>query len=274
MGIGLKREHYEEVAILSEKVDFLEVHAENFMVSGGKLLDFLLKVRSVIDISLHCVAISLGSAFGIDVEYLHNLKNLINVLNPFLVSDHLSWSKTNQHYLPDLIPVPYNKESLDLFCRNVDYVQNFLNIDILIENPSSYLQYKSSNYSESFFLNKIANKTGAGILLDINNLFVSCFNHGWDINCYLQELDFKYIKQIHLAGHSNVKLPSGNILKIDTHNAAISGEVWNIYDKFLALSNELCPPTLIEWDANVPSVEILLKEAQKVHEHVALQICK
>ncbi len=262
LGIGLRRPHYD--AIISEdpkEIDWVEVHSENFFMQGGPALNLLTEVRKKYPISLHGIGLSLGSAEGLDTNHLLLLKNLIESIDPFLVSEHLSWGKIGQTYLHDLLPIPYNDETMQVFCQNINIAQDYLQREILIENPSSYIEFTESTYGEAEFLTTVAEKTGAKILLDVNNIYVSCFNHGWNTKEYLGAIPTKLVKEIHIAGHSNKNLGNENIFKIDTHDNYVCKEVWELYS--LAIKRFGVLPTLLEWDNNIPDFNVLASEIAK-----------
>jgi uncharacterized protein (UPF0276 family) len=263
IGIGLRRPHYQDILEQKPKVDWFEVHSENYLIDGGVALAMLSSVRKDYPISMHGVGLSLGSAQGIENLHLARLKKLADNLDPFLISEHLSWNYVDNVYLPDLVPVPYTDEAMQTFCNNIEQTQNFLKRQILIENPSSYIEYVASNYSESEFLAKIASKSGAGILLDVNNIYVSCVNHGWDARAYINAIPKNFVKEIHLAGHS-VKTIKDQKLLIDTHDNFVCQEVWELYA--LAIQRFGNVPTLLEWDANIPELAVLVNEALKARE--------
>lgn len=263
IGIGLRRPHYQDILEQKPKVDWFEVHSENYLIDGGVALVMLSSVREDYPISMHGVGLSLGSAQGIENSHLARLKKLADNLDPFLISEHLSWNYVDNVYLPDLVPVPYTEEAIQIFCDNIEQAQNFLKRQILIENPSSYIEYVASNYSEPEFLTKIAGKSGAGILLDVNNIYVSCVNHGWDARAYINAIPKNLVKEIHLAGHS-VKTIKDQKLLIDTHDNFVCQEVWELYA--LAIQRFGNVPTLLEWDANIPQLAVLVNEALKARE--------
>jgi uncharacterized protein len=259
-GIGLRFQHHQ--AVLDERPDvaWLEVHTENYM-GGGAPLAYLDAIRRDYPISLHGVGLSLGSAEGIDPAHLERIRRVIERFDPGLVSEHLSWSVVNGAYLADLLPLPMTEEALEVVCRHIDATQAILERRILIENPSSYLQYRHSTIPEWEFLAAIAARTGCGILCDVNNIYVSSFNHGWDPSTYLAALPVAAIGEIHLAGHTVRQLDNGHTLRIDDHSARVADEVWTLYEEALAWFG--ARPTLIEWDNNVPALEVLLGEATR-----------
>ncbi len=258
-GLGLRHPHHQHALQQKPDVDFFEVHSENFIAEGGASLDFLEKISALYPLSFHCVGISLGSASGLDKKHLKNIKKLLDCFKPILFSDHLSWSNSsNAGTANDLLPIPYTKEALQIFCDNVRHAQDFFGREILIENPSAYLEFTDSKISEVNFLNEIAQKTGCGILLDINNIFVSAENFSFDAKKYLDEIDVTKVKEIHLAGHSIYKG-----LRIDTHNTNICDEVLLLYKNFVK-KNKLKVPTLVEWDEEIPEFSVLFNELEKV----------
>ncbi|MBX9805044.1 MAG: DUF692 domain-containing protein [Alphaproteobacteria bacterium] len=255
-GIGLRHAHYDQFTKEKQPVAWLEVHAENFLNFDTPAFKMLERIRQDYPLSLHAVNLSLGSSDGIDEDHVKRVKGLIDRLNPFIVSDHLSWGRIDGYYLNDLLPIPYTKESLDVFDSNISRIQDLLERSLLIENPSSYLQFKASEIEEADFLTTLVNRTGSSILLDVNNIYVSCCNHGWDAEAYLNAIPAALVKEIHLAGHTL----QGSI-RIDDHGSKVCHEVWELYQKALTAYGPV--PTLIEWDTKVPELGILLAEASK-----------
>jgi uncharacterized protein (UPF0276 family) len=266
-GIGLRLPHVVEIAAIRPKLGFLEVHAENYMAETAAL-DRLLELRREYPVSLHGVALSLGSAERLDRIHLGRFKALIDRVEPILVSEHLAWSAIGGAYLNDLLPLPYTEESLCLFCRHVEEAQEVLG-RLLIENPSSYLRYIQSCIPESEFLTEVARRTGCGILCDVNNIYVSARNFGFDPIAYFDALSVEAIGEIHLAGHHAAE--DVDIL-IDDHGSRVAKPVWELYAAALRRVGPV--PTLIEWDTNLPALEILLDEARhaqdlaEVHRYV------
>jgi len=247
-GIGLRFPHHRLVADTHPAASWFEVHTENYM-GGGTPLRYLETIRSDYPISLHGVGLSLGSAEGLDRAHLKRVRDVVARIEPGLVSEHLSWSITGGVYLADLLPLPMTEEALDVVCRHVDELQDVLARRVLIENPSSYLQYAHSTIPEWEFLSSIAERTGCGILCDVNNIYVSACNHGWDAAGYLATLPKDAVGEIHLAGHT-LKNIGGRTLRIDDHGSRVSPEVWQLYEQALARFGRV--PTLIEWDTNIP----------------------
>jgi uncharacterized protein (UPF0276 family) len=257
-GIGLRFPHHEAVATTRPAVAFLEVHAENYF-GGGRARQYLEDLRGEYPLSVHGVGLSLGSAGGLDERHLGQLAALVDALQPALVSEHLSWSVANGHYLADLLPLPMTEEALQVVCRHVEQVQERLRRQILVENPSTYVQFAHSSIPEWEFIAELAVRTGCGMLCDINNVFVSASNHGWDALRYLESLPARIVGEIHLAGHAIQTLPDGARLRIDDHGSRVSAEVWSLYRE--ALRRFGPRPTLIEWDTNIPPLEVLIAEA-------------
>lgn len=259
-GIGLRFQHHREAVERKPAVPWFEVHSENYL-GGGNPLAYLTTVRQNYEISLHGVALSLGSAEGVSERHLARLKALVQRVEPALVSEHLSWSAIGGTHFPDLLPLPWTEEALAVFCRNVEYVQGTLGRRILIENPSSYLRYRHSTMPEWEFLAAVAERTGCGILCDVNNIFVSARNHGFDPRRYLRALPAAHVHEIHLAGHRLRKLDDGREIRIDDHGSRVCDEVWSLYAHAIARFGRV--PTMIEWDTDVPPLAVLLEEAAK-----------
>jgi uncharacterized protein (UPF0276 family) len=259
-GIGLRFQHHATVLETQPAVAWLEVHTENYL-GGGPSARTLDAVRECYPLSLHGVGMSLGSADGLDFDHLHRVHEAVRRFQPGLVSEHLSWSTVAGNYLADLLPLPLTEEALDIVCRHVDQVQVALGCRLLMENPSTYIQYAHSTIPEWEFLSCLARRTGCGILCDVNNVYVSANNHGWDPQAYLLALPAQAIGEIHLAGHAVRPLESGDRLLIDDHGSTVAEDVWRLYTMALELFGTV--PTLVEWDNNVPALEVLLAEARK-----------
>lgn len=256
-GVGLRFQHHQ--AFLSERpaVAWLEVHTENYM-GGGTPLALLEDLRRDYPLSLHGVGLSLGSAAGLDMEHVRRIAEVVRRVDPGLVSEHLSWSTVNGMYLADLMPLPLTEEALQVACRNVAQVQDVLGRRLLLENPSSYLQYRHSTIAEPEFLAAISARTGCGILCDVNNVYVSACNHGWDAAAYLRALPAAAVGEIHLAGHS-VQVVGKRTLRIDDHGGPVCEAVWSLYRQALQCFGAV--PTLIEWDNDMPPLPLLLDQA-------------
>jgi uncharacterized protein (UPF0276 family) len=254
----LRFQHHQAVVDERPEVAWLEVHTENYM-GGGKPLQYLDAIRRDYPISLHGVGLSLGSVEGPDASHLERIRQVMSRFEPGLVSEHLSWSSADNTYLADLLPLPMTEEALDVVCRHVDQTQAFLQRRILIENPSSYLRFKHSTIAECEFLAAVAERTGCGILCDVNNVYVSACNHGWDASAYLAALPADTVGEIHLAGHAVRQLEGGQTLRIDDHGSHAAPAVWTLYAEALTRFGPV--PTLVEWDTNVPALSVLLAEA-------------
>jgi uncharacterized protein len=254
----LRFQHHQVVLDTAPDVAWMEVHTENYM-GGGTPSRYLDAIRRDYPISLHGVGLSLGSAEGLDREHLERIRRVAERVEPALMSEHIAWSVTDGTYLADLLPLPMTEEALDVVCRHVDQVQNVVKRRILVENPSTYLRFRHSPIPEWEFMMAVAARTGCGILCDVNNIYVSAHNHGWDASTYLAALPPASIGEIHLAGHSVRSLPDGSTLRIDDHGSHVIAEVWALYRQALSLFGPV--PTLIEWDTDVPSLDVLLGEA-------------
>jgi uncharacterized protein (UPF0276 family) len=257
-GIGLRFQHHQAVLDTRPRVAWLEAHTEIYF-GGGPSIRTLAAVRRDYPLSLHGVGLSLGSAEGLDAGHLASVREVLRRVEPGLVSEHLAWSVAGGSYLADLLPLPLTEEALALFCAHVEQAQEFLQRRLLIENPSSCLRYAHSTIPEWQFLAEVARRTGCGILCDVNNIYVSASNHGWDASAYLAGLPAQAIGEIHLAGHAVRQVADAHILRIDDHGSRVAPEVWALYGQALACFGPR--PTLIEWDTNVPPLEVLLDEA-------------
>jgi uncharacterized protein (UPF0276 family) len=262
-GIGLRFQHHQEVLLTRPAVSWLEVHTENYL-GGGPSIRTLKAVRRDYPVSLHGVGLSLGSADGLDATHLESVRKLVRRIEPGLVSEHLSWSIVADTYLADLLPLPMTDEALDVVCRNVEQMQDVLQRSILLENPSSYLRYVHSTIPECDFLAAIVERTGCGLLCDVNNIYVSACNHGWDASTYLAALPAEAVGEIHLAGHTRQHLANGQSLRIDDHGSRVAPEVRALYAQAIARFGRV--PTLVEWDTNLPSLDVLLAEAAHAGE--------
>jgi uncharacterized protein (UPF0276 family) len=256
-GIGLRAPHYRALLETRPAVGFVEAHIENYFGAGGPPLRYLEQARATYPLSLHGVGLSLGSHAPLD-DHLHHLRALVNRFEPALVSDHLCWGAVGDLHLNELLPLPYTQEALELIVDRISRVQDALGRQILVENVSTYLEYSHSTLSEAEFLAAVAERADCGILFDVNNLYVSACNHGWNADAYLQALPAQRVWQLHLAGHSLRRF--GDVeLRIDTHDGPVAAEVWALYEQTLA---RLGPrPTLIEWDADLPPLDTLCAEA-------------
>lgn len=257
-GIGLRFQHHRAVTETRPAIAWLEVHTENYL-GGGATAAMLDAVRRDYPISCHGIGLSVGSADGLDRGHLARIGKAVARYEPALVSEHLSWSVAGGQYLADLLPLPLTEEALAVVCQNVDETQEFLRRRILVENPSSYLRYRHSVIPEWEFLAAVAARTGCGILCDVNNIYVSAQNHGWDASAYLAALPPTAIGEIHLAGHAVRRLDDGSVLRIDDHGSRVAPTVWTLYAEALDRFGPV--PTLIEWDTDIPPLATLLDEA-------------
>jgi len=258
-GIGLREPHMADFFAADLPASWVEVHSENYMVPGGPRLAHLERVRRDRPVSCHGVGLSLGSAEGVDLAHLDRLRSLLDWVEPGLVSDHLSWSVVDGNYLNDLLALAYTEESLDLTRRNVETVQEVIGRPLLIENPSSYLAFTASDIPEPEFLSELTRRTGCGILLDVNNVYVSSRNLGFDPYRYLDAIPPATVGQYHLAGHAEVEIGAERLL-IDDHGSRVCEAVWRLFDYALARIGPR--PTLIEWDTRLPELPVLLEEAR------------
>ncbi len=252
-GLGLRKEHYCDFLETSVPVDFVEVISENFMVEGGQPRHILRQIRARHPVALHGVSMSIGSAEGLDPHYLQRLKALVDEIEPLFVSDHLSWSRRGNFNAHDLLPVPYTEEALDRVCANIHQAQEVLGRTLLVENPSSYLAFDGASMSEWEFIAAMARRTGCELLLDVNNVFVSASNHGFDALAFLAGMPAERVRQVHLAGHSQ-----GRALLIDSHDRPVCAGVWELYAHAIALLGPVA--VMIERDDELPPLAELLQE--------------
>lgn len=251
-GLGLRRTHYGDFLEGEVPVDFVEVISENYMVDGGKPLRILEQVRAKHPVILHGVSMSIGTASGLDSDYLARLKSLAERIDPLWVSDHLCWTRNSAHNSHDLLPLPLTREALDAVCRNIDRAQDTLGRAMLFENPSSYITFPEDEMAEWDFLREMALRTGCYLLLDVNNVYVSAHNHGFSAQDYLDGLPLDRVRQIHLAGHQ-----PGEII-VDTHDREVTDGVWALYREAVARLGPVA--TMIERDDNIPPLSDLLEE--------------
>ncbi|MCK0509437.1 DUF692 domain-containing protein [Aromatoleum anaerobium] len=253
-GIGLRAPHYRRLLDELPDVGWLEVHSENYFGDGGQPLHYLERARAHYPLSLHGVGLSLGSAQPLDRGHLARLAALLRRFEPDLVSEHLSWGAVPGRHLNDLLPLPYTEEALAVTAAHVAEVQDALGRPILVENISSYLRFRHSTIGEAEFIAALAAQTGCGILLDVNNIHVSAANHGFDAAAYVEAIPVAAVREIHLAGFDRI----GELL-VDTHGTRVAPPVWALYR--LALTRFGAVPTLIEWDTDLPELDVLLAEA-------------
>jgi uncharacterized protein (UPF0276 family) len=259
-GIGLRSPHGPRVLETRPAVGWLEVHSENYFAAGGVRVTELDKIREHYPLSLHGVGLSLGSVDPLDRRHLENLRCAVVRYQPALVSEHLSWGSVGGRHFNDLLPLPYTDEALSLLVARVNEVQDYLGRQLLVENISSYLQFTGDAMSEAQFLGALAGGTGCGILLDVNNVYVNARNHSFDAGEYLARIPRDRVREIHLGGHSSNRFDGHEIL-IDTHSTRVCEAVWELYAQAIRLFPEA--PTLIEWDAELPELDVLVEEAAK-----------
>ncbi|GLR82636.1 DUF692 domain-containing protein (plasmid) [Azospirillum oryzae] len=257
-GIGLREPHREAFVAAGSPVPWVEIHPENYLVPGGPRLAGILRVRRDRPVSCHGVGLSLGSAGGLDPDHLMRLRALYDRLEPGLISEHLSWSVTDATYLNDLLPLPYTEDSLDRVRRNVDHAQDVFGRRILVENPAACIAFADSTIPEAEFLAELAARTGCGLLLDVNNLYVSSVNLGFDRSAWLDAIPADAVGELHLAGHARMTI-GGEELLVDDHGSAVGEAVMALYADVL---DRIGPrPVLIEWDNDLPPLDGLLDEA-------------
>ncbi|CAB3782049.1 DUF692 domain-containing protein [Pararobbsia alpina] len=254
VGIGLRHAHYRDFLAAVPPIDWVEVHSENYFGDGGYDLHVLESVRRDLPVSLHGVGLGLGSATPLDREHLRKLGRLVSRIDPAVVSEHLCWGAVPNGHLNDLMPMPLNDLALDVLCAHVGEVQDMLRRTILVENVSTYVRFRDDQYGETAFLAELARRTGCGVLLDVNNLFVNQCNHREDAVAAMDALPRELVGEIHLAGHRVT-----DIAVVDDHGSRVAPEVWALYDYALQRFGDV--PTLIEWDTDVPPLDVLLDEA-------------
>lgn len=259
VGIGLRYPYYQEIMDTKPDVGWLEVHPENYF-GGGVHRRFLQDIREHYPVSLHAVGLSLGSCHSVNADHLARIRELIDLIDPIMVSDHASWSASGNAHLNDLLPLPYNFETLDALCRNIERTQEVFGRPLLVENPSTYVAFAGNEMSEADFMNAAAARTGCGLLLDINNIYVQSRNHGLDPYEYIDAIDVRRVGEMHLAGHTE-RAAAGGAIVVDTHNRPVRDEVWDLYA--YAVGRFGIVPTLIEWDQDFPALPVLVAEAEK-----------
>jgi uncharacterized protein len=270
VGVGFKSEHAEAVFGTDHGLGFFEVHAENYMGDGGPSHHMLAELRALTPLSLHGVALSIGGAGPLNREHLAQLKRLIDRYQPALFSEHLAWSTHEGVYLNDLLPVPYDEETLARVSDHIDEVQETLGRRMLLENPSTYVAFDTSIMSEVEFLRAVVKRTGCGLLLDVNNVYVSAVNHGTEPMAYLDAFPMEHVAEIHLGGHFEDRDDLDAPLLIDAHGTPVAEVVWRLYARTLARIGPV--PTLIEWDNDVPAFPVLTAEAARAREIMTAEI--
>jgi uncharacterized protein (UPF0276 family) len=260
-GLGYKPQHFAGLMADPGPVRWLEIHAENYMGAGGRPLAQLRALAERFPISVHGVGLSIGGERPLDTDHLARLRHLCDWLDPASFSEHLAWSSHDTGYLNDLLPLPYTAATLARVCTHVDQVQEALGRRMLLENPATYLAFAESDRTEVEFLSEIARRTGCGLLLDVNNVFVSATNQGWDARAYIDAFPLEAVGEIHLGGHDEDRDEQGRPLLIDSHGRPVVGPVWALYAHTLARGGPR--PTLIEWDTDVPPLPELMAEAAR-----------
>lgn len=264
LGIGFKADYLDPLMADRRPLGWLEIHAENYMLDGGPQMAMLEEIASRYPISCHGVGLSIGGEGALDIAHLKRLRVLQDRLQPALFSEHLAWSSHGGAYFNDLLPLPYTAETLQRVVDHVQQMQDALGRSILLENPSSYLCFEHSTLSETEFLQAVSERSGCGLLLDVNNVFVSATNIGYSAERYLDDFPVHKVGEIHLAGHEQDSDEQGGVLLIDSHNRPIIDDVWTLYERVMRQLGPL--PTLIEWDSELPDWSVLLAEVQRASQ--------
>ena len=265
-GVSFKPRYYEEASAGEHALGWFEIHAENYMIDGGPVRNQLQQLRRDYPISCHGVGLSIGSEQAQDRSHLSRLKTLLDWLEPAVFSEHLAWSSHGVNFFNDLLPLPYTRATLEQVVNHIDEVQNTLQRPMLLENPSTYLDFSTHEMGEAEFISEIIRRSGCGLLLDINNVYVSATNQGFSANGFLDALPVEAIGQIHLAGHSADQDEAGNCLLIDSHDQPVAQPVWELYDA--AIEKFGATPTLIEWDDDLPEFTRLQAEARAAEQRL------
>jgi uncharacterized protein (UPF0276 family) len=258
-GTSLKHEHLPSILADDTQRGFFEVHAENYMGAGGPPHHMLASIRRDYPLSLHGVCMSIGGPQPLDKTHLERFKALIDRYEPALVSEHLAWSTHETTYFNDLLPLPYTASTLVRVANHIDQVQDIIGCPILLENPSTYVVFPQSTMSETDFIRKLVRRTGCGLLLDVNNVFVSATNHSYSALAYLADFPLDHVGEIHLAGHAEQADDEGDLLIIDSHDGPVADAVWKLFDLVIGKCGSI--PTLVEWDSNIPDWPVLKAEA-------------
>jgi uncharacterized protein (UPF0276 family) len=268
VGVGFKAEHFDPIVETRPELGFFEVHAENYMGAGGPPHRRLDTIRERYPLSLHGVGLSIGSPGPLDRAHLQRLAAVARRFEPVLVSEHLAWSTHDGAFFNDLLPLPYTSETLGKVADHIDEMQSALRRTMLLENPSTYVAFAESTMAETDFLREIARRTGCGLLLDINNVFVSATNQGYDPHRYLADFPLRAVGEVHLAGYAEDQDDAGLPLLIDAHNSPVRDAVWTLYAAAIRRLGSI--PTLIEWDNDLPAWPALLSEARRAERTMAL----
>lgn len=258
-GTSFKHQHLPAILAEAKQTGFFEVHAENYMGAGGPPHQILTRIRRDYPLSLHGVSMSIGGPQPLDKAHLGRFKALVDRYAPVLVSEHLAWSTHKTTYFNDLLPLPYTLATLTRIAEHIDEMQEAIGRRILLENPSTYVVFPESTMRETDFIRELARRTGCGLLLDVNNVFVSATNHGYSARGYLADFPFEHVGEIHLAGHAEQVDDEGDPLLIDSHDCPVAGAVWQLFDTVISQNGPM--PTLLEWDGNIPAWSVLKAEA-------------
>ncbi|HXW70725.1 MAG TPA: DUF692 domain-containing protein [Methylocella sp.] len=265
-GVGFKPHHFSAISAAPQPVGFFEIHAENYMGKGGPAHAQLRFLRENYALSIHGVGLNIGSPAALDREHLARLKRLLDLYEPESFSEHLAWSGHDGFFFNDLLPIPYDEASLRIVIAHVDEAQTVLGQRLLLENPATYIRFAQSQIPETEFLREIAKATGCGLLLDLNNVFISSRNHNFDAAAYLAGFPLDAVGEIHLAGHFESKDDQGDLLLIDAHQSGVCADVLTLFDEVIAQAGPL--PALIEWDNEIPAWDVLLSEARAAQERL------
>ena len=260
-GVGYKPQHFAEIMADAGPITWIEIHAENYMGSGGRPIAQLKALSEQFDISVHGVGLSIGGEDPLNSEHLFRLKNLLNWLSPASFSEHLAWSTHGSEFLNDLLPLPYTNTTLRRVVEHIDHVQHVLGRQMLLENPSNYLAFKESTWSEIEFLEEICKRSGCGLLFDVNNVFVSAINMNFTPKDYINRFPHSYVGEIHIGGHHQDEDDHGQPLLIDSHQCEVADPVWELLNDTLQKTGP--KPVLVEWDNDVPEWSVLKSEAQR-----------
>ncbi|MGY3452028.1 MNIO family bufferin maturase [Bradyrhizobium sp. USDA 4353] len=258
-GTCFKHEHLPAILAEPPQRGFFEVHAENYMGAGGPPHRALERLRRDHALSLHGVCMSIGGSAPVDRDHLARFRALVARYQPTLVSEHLAWSTHATSFFNDLLPLPYTSATLARVCEHIDQVQEAIRRPILLENPATYVTFRNSTISETDFLRSVTQRTGCGLLLDVNNVFVSATNHGFAARDYLNDFPLERVGEIHLAGHAAQRGEDGDVLLIDSHDGPVADAVWKLFEIVIARCGPL--PTLVEWDSKIPEWHVLKAEA-------------
>lgn len=264
IGVGYKPQHFADIVSDSGRVAWFEIHAENYMGDGGRPLAQLRHLAETYPISVHGVGLSIGGEAPLDKDHLARLKHLVGWLNPASFSEHLAWSTHDTHFLNDLLPVPYTQATLQRVCDHIDQVQDVIGRQMLLENPSTYLAFDESDMAEVDFIREIAKRTGCGLLLDVNNVFVSATNQKLDPVAYINDFPLDKVGEIHLGGHDEDEDEHGAPLLIDSHDQPVVNPVWTLFEHTLKQGG--MKPVLLERDGNIPPWAELEAEAGEAHD--------